>query len=121
MARILFVDDDALTLKMLCRIAEIEGHEPLTARSGAEALERAATLKPDLILLDMQMPDQDGLEVLKALRAQPQTTTTPVAVLSAGYELDAAEAVRAAGGQAYLTKPLEIDALRQVIADHVQR
>ena len=118
MARILFVDDDPITLKMLCRIAEIEGHHPLTAKSGGEALESAATHSPDLIVLDMMMADMDGITVIKHLQGKSETAEIPIVVLSAGFELDAEEQVQAAGAKAYLTKPLSMAALREVVLEY---
>lgn len=118
MARILFVDDDSITLKMLCRIAELEGHEPLTAGSGTQALVAAAEEQPDLVVLDMNMPDMNGLDVLAELRQRASTAEIPVVILSAGSELDAPERVQAAGAQAYLLKPISVDALREVIVAH---
>lgn len=121
MARILFVDDDAITLKMLCRIAELEGHEPLTAGSGAQALVTAAEEQPDLIVLDMNMEDMDGMAALAGLRGQTATAEIPVVFLTAGSELDAAEQAQAAGAQAYLNKPINMDALREIIVAHTGR
>lgn len=118
MARVLFVDDDPVTLTMLCKIAEIEGHEPLRANSGRTALESAADREPDLIVLDMNMPDMDGLSVLRKLREDAHTEQIPVVVLTAGFELDAAELVLEAGAQAYRNKPLGMDELRAIIQEY---
>lgn len=118
MARVLFVDDDPVTLTMLCKIAEIEGHEPLRANSGRTALEKAAEGTPDLIVLDMNMPDMDGLSVIRKLRADIDTQRIPVVVLTAGFELDAADMVLEAGGQAYRNKPIGMDELRDIILEY---
>ncbi len=119
MTRILFVDDDPITRMMLRKIAELAGHDALTAESGPEALDRVAKLKPDLIVLDMMMPDMDGFAVLSQLQENPQTADIPVVMLSAGSELDAAERVRAAGARDYLIKPISMDVLIEVIRKHV--
>jgi twitching motility two-component system response regulator PilH len=118
MARILFIDDDPITLKMICRLAELQGHEALTAENGAAAIQSALDYLPDLILTDMMLPDMDGLEVIGSLRRQPSTSGIPIVVLTAGSELDAEEQVRAAGGQGYLIKPIGLDSLAKVIDDH---
>jgi CheY-like chemotaxis protein len=118
MARILFIDDDPITLKMICRLAELQGHETLTAGNGTDALQIARDHLPDLILTDMMLPDMDGLNVIANLRQQPVTAGIPIVVLTAGSELDAEEQVRAAGGQGYLIKPIGLDSLDKVIHEH---
>ncbi len=118
MTSILFIDDDAITLKMLCKIAELQGYETMTASSGAEAIERAAEKHPDLILLDMMLEDMTGFAVLENLRSRPGTARIPVVFLSAGFELDAEDRALAAGAKAYLTKPISIDALKEIVDEH---
>jgi CheY-like chemotaxis protein len=115
MTRILFVDDDPITLKMLCKLAEMEGHETMTADSGTTALSTAAEMAPDLIIMDMMMPDMDGIAVIREMRAKPVTAPIPIVILSAGFELDAPEQVTAAGAQGYLSKPINVQELQDVI------
>ena len=67
MARILFLDDDPVTLTMLSKIVELAGHNALTTLSGREAIQIAIEHQPDLIILDMNMPDLSGIEVIEAL------------------------------------------------------
>lgn len=120
MAHILFIDDDSITLRMLEKIATMAGHVPHTAQSGRQGVELASELGPDLIVVDMMMPDMDGLAVISKLRAQPNTAAIPVVVLSAGPEFDAEERIAAAGAQAYLPKPISMDALLEVIGAHTK-
>jgi two-component system cell cycle response regulator DivK len=115
MTRILFVDDDPITLKMLCKLAEMEGHDTMTADSGKMALSTATEAAPDLIILDMSMPDMDGISVIREMRARPETAQIPIVILSAGFELDAPEQVTAAGAQGYLSKPINVQELQEVI------
>ena len=115
MATVFFVDDDPVTLQILGKAAQILGHEPVLIVSGSEVLSRALENKPDLIMMDMMMPDMDGLDVLTALRNQPELEDIPIVILSAGAALDDGQRVQAAGAQGYLTKPLSLNTLLQTI------
>lgn len=111
MARILFLDDDPLSLKMFSKIMELSGHEAVTTSDAEEALSLAASHRPDLMFTDFQMPEKDGLEVIKALREQEETQRLPVFVVSANADDNLGERVLEAGGQGFLRKPLRLDAL----------
>jgi two-component system, cell cycle response regulator DivK len=120
MVRILFIDDDVLTLSLMGRVTELLGHQALLSSSAASALEMAANEKPNLIMVDLSLPDQDGIEVIQALRKSPATATTPVFVLSAGIAAKQAEAARVAGAEGCIEKPLSIDVLSRVIKNYVR-
>ncbi len=115
MARILFVDDDPLTLETLKRSVEIFGHEALLASSGEQAEALVAEQRPDLILTDMKLPDMDGLSLVKSLKDIPSAAHIPVIVLSASPEVDASEISLAAGAEEFLTKPVRLQTLQDVI------
>ena len=105
-AKILVVDDTPTNLKMLADILSFKGYQVVTAAGGKEALEKLAAAKPDLVLLDVMMPDLNGYEVCRALRADPATQMLPVVMITA---LDpAAERVKGieAGADDFLTKPI---------------
>lgn len=116
MNRILLVDDDSTNLLLLEELMLAEGYVPLLARSGAEALEIIAQSVPDLILLDIMMPDMDGFEVCRQLREDARFHTLPVIFLTA---LDD-EHSRLRGlemmGDDYLTKPINSKLLLTKIA-----
>jgi DNA-binding response OmpR family regulator len=82
-APILVVDDDAVTRHILFDYLSRAGYQPVTASSGEEALERLKTLTPALVLLDLVLPDADGYEVLRAIRADDRVRDVPVVVLTA--------------------------------------
>jgi CheY-like chemotaxis protein len=86
-----------------------------SAMRGLEGLELARVHRPDLILLDLQLPDTSGEEVLRALRADPATRATPVLVLSADATEGRVESMLAAGASGYLTKPLDVAELLERI------
>ncbi len=118
MARILFVDDDPLTLAVLTKAAEIFGHQAILAHSGAEALQMATEQCPDIIFVDRLLADVDGLTVIRSLCADTITGSIPVIMLSAGPELDAEQAALTAGALAFLRKPVQLQVLQDVILQY---
>ena len=115
MARILFVDDDPYTLEILGKAVEVFGHKAIWANNGHEALRIASEQLPDMVFVDMSLPDIDGLALISRLRQVPSLLNTPLLVLSASPELDAAELARKAGAQAYLNKPIRLQTLLDAI------
>jgi two-component system KDP operon response regulator KdpE len=104
---VLLVDDEPVLLRMLEVNLRVAGFDVSTAGSGAAALASAATSPPDVVVLDLGLPDLDGWEVLRELRGLDGLAETPVVVLS-GTDRDAAEDPGyAAGVHAFLTKPVE--------------
>jgi PAS domain S-box-containing protein len=104
---VLYVDDDESNRRAFAGIFRLEGFEVVEAGTGGDALRLAAD-KPDLVILDVQLPDVSGLEVCRRIRADPATTAIPVMHLSAVYVLpeDRTHALED-GADAYLTKPVE--------------
>ncbi len=115
MARILFVDDDPFTLETLKRSVQMFGHQAITASNGEEAYQQAVEKSPDMILTDMMLPDMDGLDLLKQLGDNPGTGQIPVVMLSASPELDMVEICRQAGAKEFLSKPVHLQTLQDVI------
>ena len=106
-ATLLVVDDTAASRYATCRVLRSAGFTVLEAASGQEALALAAQ-RPDLIVLDVNLPDIDGFEVCRRLRARPDTARTPVIHLSATFT-NAADQVRGlqGGADGYITSPVE--------------
>jgi DNA-binding response OmpR family regulator len=105
MPTILVVDDEPPILELVRFTLEDEQIRVLEAGDGLKALEAAQTARPDLILLDVQMPHLDGLEVCRRLRADPSLAGTRIVMLTAaGQDADRARGL-AAGADEYLTKP----------------
>lgn len=115
MARILFIDDDPFTLETLTKAVEVFGHQALLANTGKEGLESAMHESPDLIFTDMSLPDMDGLALVNQLKSNPTIANIPVLVLSASPVLDAIELAKAAGAADYLTKPIRLQTLLEII------
>lgn len=120
MACILFVDDDPYTLETLTKAAELFGHQAVLAGSGGEALRLLASERPDLIFIDLMLPDMDGLQVLAQVKSFAGQGDVPVYVLSAAIERGLSEHALALGAQAYLSKPLRLQTLLEVIQRHVE-
>ncbi len=107
MARVMAVDDDHVIRGLLEVNLEMEGHEVITAVDGADALAKVTVEWPDLILLDVMMPNVNGWQVAETLKAQPETRNIPIVFLSArAMEADVRKGTDL-GVQAYVTKPFD--------------
>jgi two-component system alkaline phosphatase synthesis response regulator PhoP len=121
--KILAVDDDLHTLKLISKILEPEGYEVITAGNGLEALKKAASENPALILLDVMMPELDGFATCAKLKASPATKDIPVILLTAvaehvkttKYPIDG---VMNAEAEDYLEKPISKDELLRVVSNY---
>jgi CheY-like chemotaxis protein len=114
---VLIADDDADILLLVKAILERSGHEVVEASDGAEALASVRARKPDLVVLDIAMPEVDGLEVLRRLRADPTTSELPVVLLSARAQEADVERGFAIGASAYLKKPFSPRELSEHVAE----
>ncbi len=120
LGRILIVDDQAMNLEALARLLKLRHYEPHTASSGPEALVLASTTRPDLILLDINMPEMDGYETCNRLKSDEALKAIPVIFLSAlGDSLDKVRAFQA-GGADYVVKPFQVDEVAVRIAHQLQ-
>src|SRR6266567_4174433 len=87
--KVLVVDDEAVLVETIAYNLEQAGYEVITAADGASALQAAQRETPDLVILDIMLPEMDGLEVCRQLRRESNTTTTPIVMLTAkGDEID---------------------------------
>jgi signal transduction histidine kinase/CheY-like chemotaxis protein len=117
---VLYVEDNRSNIRLLERLlARRPGVRLTTVSTGEAALEAVRTAPPDLILLDLHLPDMSGGEVLQRIWADPDTRRIPVAVLSADATLRQQQRLLSAGAVAYLTKPLDVAALLRVIDDRL--
>jgi two-component system OmpR family response regulator len=118
--RILVVDDDEHIRKSLSTYLGMEEFAVDTAASGAEALSSARANPPDLMVLDIMMPEMDGFEVVEALRAEPSTARVPIILLTArGQDSDILRGYQL-GVSSYLTKPFNLDELVGIIREVFQ-
>jgi CheY-like chemotaxis protein len=114
--RVLVVDDNADAAQMLAALLEVQGHAVSVEYDGRGALARARAEHPDVLLLDIGLPDMDGYELARRLRAQPENAAaTLVALTGYGQNQDREEAQQA-GFDHYLVKPADLNAVNEVLA-----
>lgn len=116
MARILVVDDEHLTTEMLRTFLGIMGHEAVEAHSGKQMYDRLAYETFDAILLDIMLPDVNGIDLCKSLRAEPNTMKIPIIMISAYIPPLLDDATRA-GADGYLVKPVNLGSLREMLTE----
>src|SRR5581483_4626632 len=120
MARILVVDDERKNRELIQAYLEGGEHELYEAASGEEALEQAARLAPDLVLLDVVMPGIDGFETAQRLKQQAGDQFLPIILLTALSDRDSRFGGLSAGADEYLTKPVDLDELGVRVANLLQ-
>jgi len=104
--KILVVDDDLQTVKLVGLVLDRRGYEIVAARDGKQALEKAASEDPDLVILDVMMPHMSGYEVSRRLRSDPETADLPILMFTAKTEVQDKVAGFEAGADDFLTKPI---------------
>ncbi|HVJ39180.1 MAG TPA: twitching motility response regulator PilH [Stenotrophomonas sp.] len=115
MARILIVDDSPSQLLGIQRIVEKLGHETITATDGAAGVEAAKAALPDLVLMDVVMPNLNGFQATRTLKREPTTQNIPVILVTTkDQDTDRMWGMRQ-GARAYITKPFSEDELSEVI------
>ncbi|WP_443750346.1 putative bifunctional diguanylate cyclase/phosphodiesterase [Asticcacaulis solisilvae] len=117
--RILVVDDNPVNLGVLVDNLEVHGYEVLVALGGHEALDRVRFARPDLVLLDVMMPDMDGFETCRRLKADPASHDIPVIFMTALTDVDSKVKAFAAGGVDYVSKPFQIEELMARVRTHL--
>lgn len=115
MKRILVADDRASSRELVRTVLEHCGYEVIEAADGAEALEKARTNQPELILLDLQMSALDGFGVIERLRSEVSFAATPIVALTASAMHGDREKALAAGFSGYITKPIRLNYLRSEV------
>ncbi len=115
--RILIVDDEALLREALAHALRDEGYVTLEAANGREAVERVASERPDLVLMDVMMPVLDGRQALQLIRSAQSRAATPVVMMSAAVGREFLDASIAG----YLAKPFDIDHLVQLVVTLIGR
>ena len=115
--RVLIADDSQSSLDLLRFIIERSGCDVIEAQDGKQALILALEHRPDLLILDLNMPQVDGYGVATELRKQPAFTQTPIIALSAGITATDLGQITEAGFSAFLSKPIPPAALRKCISE----
>lgn len=124
MARVLIVEDNENNMELISFILEANGEETLKAINGLEGVQRALHEKPDYVILDIQLPDIDGLEVLKRIRASEEGKNIPVIAMTSYAMSGDKERMIKAGCNGYIEKPIDpervIKQIREVLETAVK-
>ena len=107
-ARILVVEDNDLNMKLFCDLLDAHGYETVQTQEGMRALELARNEKPDLILMDIQLPEVSGLEVTKWIKEDDELKSIPVIAVTAFAMKGDEEKIREGGCEAYIAKPISV-------------
>lgn len=116
---ILNVEDNPENRELVRRILESEGYKVVDAVTALEGIEKAVELKPDLILMDINLPDLDGFTAVTRMRSYSQLNTVPILALTARNVSDDRERAKAIGCDGYLSKPIDFDELISEVARHI--
>jgi two-component system cell cycle response regulator DivK len=116
--RILVVEDNEKNMKLFRDVLVATGYRTLEATTATEAVDLASEQRPHLVLMDIQLPDFDGVEALRRLRADARTATIPVLALTAQAMRGDRERFLAAGFDGYLSKPVDVRELIGTVREH---
>jgi two-component system cell cycle response regulator DivK len=120
MSLILIVEDNEKNMKLARDVLQVKGYTTLEAVTGEEGVKLAVEQKPDLVLMDIQLPGMNGIEALRVLRANPITADIPVIAVTASVMQQDRKQITEAGFNAYVGKPINLkeflDAVREALA-----
>jgi len=108
MSLILIVEDNDKNLKLVRDVLQVKGYETLEAGTAEDGLELARARAPDLILMDIQLPGMNGIDALKALRAEPATAAIPVVAITASVMQQDRQEIMRAGFNGFIEKPINL-------------
>ena len=111
MTKILVVDDDIQATELINKILTLKGFEATVVNVSSETIKVAKATSPDLILLDLMMPEPDGFKVCRMLRVEPEFAFTPIIIITALDDTDSKIVAFGAGATDYMIKPLIMDTL----------
>jgi putative two-component system response regulator len=120
MAKILIVDDDPQATTVLSMLLLRRGYQVISENDSASAVKVAIEAQPDLIILDLMMPDPDGFKVCRMLRADARFIFTPILIITALDDTDSRIVAYGAGADDYLMKPYEVEELAATIRNLLQ-
>ncbi len=113
---ILIVEDDLMNMKLVTDLLQAQGYDTLQSDDGGDALQLAREHHPDLIIMDIRLPEVSGLDHIKALKADEALKDIPVVAVTAFAMKSDEDKIRAAGCNDYITKPIDIPLLLETIA-----
>ena len=113
--KVLIVEDNELNLKLFRDLLEAHGYETLQTKDGMEVMQLARDHKPNLILMDIQLPEVSGLEVTKWIKQDEELKSIPVIAVTAFAMKGDEEKIREGGGEAYIAEPISVSNFLEVI------
>ena len=116
---VLIVEDNELNMKLFHDLLEAHGYNIVGTRNGIEALDLARKHKPDLVLMDIQLPEVSGLEVTKWLKDDPQLKAIPVVAVTAFAMKGDEERIRQGGCEAYISKPISVAKFVETVKSYI--
>jgi two-component system cell cycle response regulator DivK len=117
LAKILIVEDNALNIKLFCDLLAAHGHKPEAVTDSRNALDAAREFEPDLVITDIQLPHVSGLDLIRMIRKDEQLAAVPIMAVTAYSAHGDEERIRAAGAQAYVSKPISVVRFAQTVDD----
>jgi two-component system cell cycle response regulator DivK len=108
MSVILIVEDNEKNMKLVRDVLQFKGYETIEAVTGSDGVRLAKERRPDVVLMDIQLPDIDGITALGQIREHPDTQRIPVIAVSASVMPDEQQRIVASGFDAYITKPINV-------------
>lgn len=121
MPKIIVVDDDQTSTTLFEQVLLMNKYEVVTLNESAKTVATAIEVQPDLIILDLMMPDPDGFKVCRMLRANPIFRRTPIVIVTALNDLDSKLVAMGAGANDYLVKPFHIEQLFAMIEKQLNK
>jgi two-component system, cell cycle response regulator DivK len=117
LAKILIVEDNALNIKLFCDLLAAHGHQPEAVTDSRNALDAARQFEPDLVITDIQLPHVSGLDLIRLIRKDENLASVPIMAVTAYSARGDEERIRAAGAQAYVSKPISVVKFAQTVDD----
>ena len=119
MAVVLIVEDNAMNTKLVRDVLQFKGYETLEATSGREGVRMCIEHLPDLVLMDIQLPDIDGMTAFEEIRAHPRTRNIPVFVVTASVMPQDQRRIAASGFDAFISKPIDVKSFVETVGRFV--
>jgi len=115
--KVLVVEDNQLNMELACDLLRLQGHDVLQASSGFDAIALLRQVRPDLILMDLQLPGLSGFDVTRTLKQDPRTREIPIIAITAYAMTGDAEKAFEAGCNGYIPKPIDCEQFLQVVGE----
>ncbi|MBO0902263.1 response regulator [Jiella sonneratiae] len=113
--KVMIVEDNELNMKLFRDLLAAHGYDTVQTRSGLEAVDLARANRPDLILMDIQLPEISGLDVTRQLKADPELFKIPIVAVTAFAMKGDEERIRQGGCEAYISKPISVNRFMEVV------